>query len=335
MRLDDERAAFLAREHFGVDGRAEEMGGERTQNFRIRTATGQDWTLKVSDPAEGRELVDLESLALMHLELHAPEIGMPRVARAPSGDFAVPLGDGRYIRLFSFLRGRPFNTLSEPSQALRQSIGAGIARLDQALESFSHPVAVSRDLLWDPRRMDRTRGFMALMDPVRRPLAEAVMARIDRDLLPALGVLPQQAIHNDMNAQNILVDGANDHALGGFLDFGDLVRSARVIDLSGACAVQITEASIASGQWLRDVADVVRGYQLVQRLTSEEKALLIDFILLRSLINVCVTEKLASLDPANRTYIMKNNSASWMRLDLLCDLPGSTLVELLEMEGLN
>jgi len=318
-RLDTAKAEALTLRHFGVDGRATELGGERTQNFRIRTAEGAAFTLKVSDPAESADGTMLESAALLHIARTTPDIAAPRVVPALTGEEAVFLGtaDGRYLRLLTYLEGTPFSFIEAPTPTLRHAIGDAVARLDMALASFDHPFSRERDLIWDVKQIARLRPSLTLIDEARRPLAEAMLDRFEAVAGPHMAALPAQAVHSDMNGQNILVDSDAKDRLSGFLDFGDLVHAPRLVDLAGAALLQVRGGE----DDLRDAADVISAYHKASPLEALEIELLPEFMIARCVINVVVTEILADRDPVNRPYIMKNNPASWMRLERLSSFP--------------
>ena len=68
-RLDLAAAEALAREHFGVDGRASRLTSERDQNFLIE-ASSPDRTrivLKVANAAEDRAMLEAQQRAITHL----------------------------------------------------------------------------------------------------------------------------------------------------------------------------------------------------------------------------------------------------------------------------
>ena len=80
--------------------------------------------------------------------------------------------------------------------------------------------------------------------------------------VPALDHLPHQVIHNDANEHNVLV--ADDGAVTGLIDFGDVVWTARVCGLAvaGAYAMQ------GRPDPARAVVPVVRGYHEVTPLRA-------------------------------------------------------------------
>ena len=63
---------------FDIRGELEPLVGERDQNCRITTATGERFILKVSGSLEDPAITDCQTRALLHLE------------RTCAGDLAVP-----------------------------------------------------------------------------------------------------------------------------------------------------------------------------------------------------------------------------------------------------
>lgn len=324
LNLSPERAQALSIRHFGIRGTASNLGGERTQNIRIRTDEGKSFTLKVSDPDEAIDCVELENAALIHIEAAAPQICAPRVVPALNGEATVLLekDDTRHLRLLTYVEGTPFALVSKPTKALAHSIGKGVAALDAALSSFHHPFSIQRDLLWDIKKIGRTRSFITLINRDRRSLVEEMFERFEENVAPHWSDLPMQAVHSDMNAQNILINGEN---LAGFIDFGDLVYGPRLVDLAGATLLQI---GLDGSDWDK-ASELVYAYDQHSELNESEMRILPDIMIARCLINLCVTEFLADRDPANRPYIMKNNETSWRRLTQLASLKQHPFLNLL------
>lgn len=330
-RLDDRDAEALTLQHFGISGSATELGGERTQNFRVRTSGATDFILKVSTPHEDIDVVLLENAALLHIERTAPGIVAPRVATALNGLESIYLGpqDGRHLRLLSYVQGMPLSTVEAPSTELRRAIGRSVADLDAALQTFAHPFPRRRDLIWDIKNIGRVKAFFELIDPERRPLVEIMMQRFERLAAPRMASLPAQAVHSDMNGQNILVVQGRNDRIAGFLDFGDLVHAPRLVDLAGVSLLQIGQ----TGCDLQAIADVVHAYDGATPLTPLEVRLLPELMIARCIINVAVTESLAARQPANRAYIMKNNPASWERLEWLHALPVDAVPDAITLQS--
>ncbi|MFC7067904.1 phosphotransferase [Brucella rhizosphaerae] len=225
------------------------------------------------------------------------------------------------MRLLTYIEGTPLSHVGAPTSTLRSAIGQAVANLDTVLAGFDHPYASKRDLIWDVKNLNRLRPHLALINVHRRPLAEAMLDRFEAVAGPKLAQLPAQAVHSDMNGQNILIDGER---LAGFIDFGDLVHAPRLVDLAGVALLQMHGGE----NDLLDVADIVTVYNEITPLTDLEIELLPEFMIGRCVINVLVTEFLADRAPANRTYIMKNNPApgsDWSDCQSCCKIRSGAL----------
>jgi Ser/Thr protein kinase RdoA (MazF antagonist) len=144
-------ASGILRAAFGIDGSLAPLAGERDQNFRVDVRGGQHFLFKISNPADGPSIVDMQTAALRHIEQVDP--GLPVMRALPAADGApwaeVPGPDGGvYLaRLFSFLPGR-VHPAADLSTAAIRSFGQTTARLGRALRGFFHPAA-DYEILWD------------------------------------------------------------------------------------------------------------------------------------------------------------------------------------------
>src|SRR3954465_2669998 len=109
-RFSPSEAEGLAREHFGVDGRATELTSERDQNFLVETSRSRI-VLKIANATEDRAMLDAQQRALAHL---APKISTtPRVVPTVDGSLlAVTTANGKrhFVWAISWLDGRPLAT---------------------------------------------------------------------------------------------------------------------------------------------------------------------------------------------------------------------------------
>src|SRR5205823_10293442 len=56
-----EAARQILRDSFGVTGSLTALAGERDQNFRVDTADGQRFLYKISNPADTRPVLDMQT----------------------------------------------------------------------------------------------------------------------------------------------------------------------------------------------------------------------------------------------------------------------------------
>jgi Ser/Thr protein kinase RdoA (MazF antagonist) len=265
------------------------------------------YILKAANPVEHTDLLDFQQGAMLHLEEHAPTIPVPRVIRTRDGRSSFfmhqeGVGD-RMVRLLSFLDGELLHKTG-PSPAQRLAIGQMSARLSQGLAGY-RPVVPTQTLVWDISQFLDLIPHAESVAPERRPLVDDVIAEFRDTVLPRRDTLPRQVIHNDFNPFNILTDPRDAAVITGIIDFGDMVEAARVNDLAVALAYHLAGAAPRIA-----LADVMRGYASVQRLTETELELLPCLIRARLATTVIVTEWRAAALPANRAYIMRNHPSA-------------------------
>ena len=83
---DASAAERIAREHFGLDGRAEPLHGELDLNFAVA-----GHVLKLYAPAVDPTLLDLQDAALEHVAARVDDVAVPRLRRARDGAARVEL----------------------------------------------------------------------------------------------------------------------------------------------------------------------------------------------------------------------------------------------------
>ncbi|MFZ1754630.1 MAG: aminotransferase class III-fold pyridoxal phosphate-dependent enzyme [Caldilineaceae bacterium] len=298
--LSSADAAALAGRFYGITATATSLPGERDQNFRLDTATGEAFVLKIANSQEDAGLLEAQTEALRRVE--ATGI-CPRVLPAIDGRLMTPIGGagGRsyWVRLLSFLPGTPLAEQGRQTPALWREIGRRVAQVDAALADFDHP-AIHWDFDWDLAQglavIDRYAGLID--DPAMAALVEKLTADHRQQTAPFLSDLPRQVIHNDANDYNLLVGGGDDlysrnQQVIGLIDFGDLVHSYRV----GGLAVAAAYAVLDKTDPLAAAAEIVAGYNKITSLTQNELAALWGLIRLRLCVSVCMAAHQQSQRP--------------------------------------
>ncbi|CAB3903724.1 phosphotransferase [Achromobacter deleyi] len=315
--IGEAQAAQLARRHFGIDAQVRRLAGERDRNFHLRADDGREYVLKFSHPAEDARVADFQARALRHVEQADPGLPVQRVLLANDGEPCVwlqtPDAPPRVLRLFTYLPGLPLPDAPR-SAAQRDNLARTLARLGLALRGFTHP-AGQLDLPWDIQRTDEVAPLLAhVTDPARRALAERGLARFVNHAKPALPGLRAQAIHNDLNLYNVLVDPADPDRIAGILDFGDMVQAPLVNDLAVAASYQLEPGDDA----LAPAVAFTAAYHAVSPLTPAELDVLFDLMVARLVMVVAIGGWRAARYPENSAYILRNNAVSWARLQA-CD----------------
>ncbi|NOW48536.1 Ser/Thr protein kinase RdoA (MazF antagonist) [Novosphingobium sp. SG751A] len=315
-QLTTQDAQVLARRFYGRDLKASELSGERDRNFKMVGQEGSQYLLKVSNPAEARDIVNLQTCVLNHLAGNATGLSVPRPVAALDGSYEMPitLDDGRVsiLRMLTFLPGLQLGQ-SRRTTAQRRALGQTLARLDQALEGFVHPAA-QHDILWNVAAAHRLTGMIdSVADPSGRKLMQRFMAQYQTETLPQLHSLRAQVIHNDYNLGNVLVNPAQTDQIAAIIDFGDVVHAPLVGEIATAAAYQMADGADP----LLSAAEIIGGFHEVLALRKAEQAVLLDLITARFMITVLITEWRAARYPENREYIMRNNGLAWAGLNHL------------------
>jgi len=280
--LDVDRVAAATETQFGLTGRYSPLVSERDQNFRLETADGRRFVVKVVGLAESADATALQIGALEHLASLRQPLA-PTVVRTLDGS---PLGsieaDGasHALRVVTYLEGEPL--VARPmDRALAARFGSRLAALDAALAGFDYQ-GPNPVLLWDLQRAAELVGLLDYIDEaaVRDCVAAAVDDFATR-ALPALRTLDCQVIHGDPNPENVILTGERDD-IRGFIDFGDAVRAPRIVDVAIGAAYLRNEA----GDPLSHIAAFVAGYAREQPLSGEERDLLFDLVRARAATTV-------------------------------------------------
>jgi Ser/Thr protein kinase RdoA (MazF antagonist) len=312
-------AAEIAARFYGIHGTADLLTSERDSNFRLSASDGSVYLLKVSNPSEADEVVDLQTSCLEHIARADPARPVPRVLRTLSGTNGdhIVLGDGRRcaIRMLTYLDGVQAKRTPR-TRDQRIQLGAELARLDLALRDFAHPAA-SHDLLWNVSRADRLAHLVdEITGDARRRIVRHFMDRFLEGVLPRLAHMRAQAIHNDFNLYNVLVAEDDPDRVTGVIDFGDLIHAPLVGEVATAAAFQTADVDDP----LAAVAEFIGAYHAVLPLLPEEQEIVTDLVTSRHLITVLISEWRSRLYPENHAYIMRHNPGSWDALHLVADL---------------
>ena len=315
VTVDD--ASKVAMDQFGWQANVKALTGERDKNYLLHTQEVGDVVLKFINPAEAADETDLQTQVLLWLEQQHCEVVVPKALRNRNGGLVsdYEVGEQTYkVRAYTYLNGVAV-AQAQMSEALQQSFGVRAAQLVMALDGFDHP-ALSRVLLWDVMHLSQLRDWAieVLMQDAMGPFVFAFLDRFDTTILPALRALPQQVIHGDISKSNTVVSQDDETAIHGVLDFGDLCKAPRVVELAVTASYAL---DAETGDLQAALARVVSGYESILTLSEAEKALIPDLIIARLVQRIVISEWRASHFPNNRDYILRSNAQARQLLSRL------------------
>jgi len=214
----------------------------------------------------------------------------------------VTLSDGsvRIMRVLSYLKG---TMLHETTASARQdpALGAFLARVGLALRGFEQPDPRTEHV-WDLQRLPDTRPMTgAIRDPDLRSRVELAYDEFERHVGNELPSLRTQAIHNDMNPYNVVVDPQDPCVVRGIIDFGDMVHGPLACDAAVGAAYRWS----LSEHPLAGAARFLRGYTQVRMLVEPEIDVMLDLVKGRLAMTITVANWQALHEPDNREYALR------------------------------
>ncbi len=310
-------AAGMAEAVFGLRGELKPLPSERDQNFRLRTATGAGYVLKIANVDEDPGVVGFQTAALRHMAQEAPALPLPRVVPTSAGEpwqmVAGADGAAHLVRVVSYLPGMLMRETAQ-TPAMWRNLGRFLAQTDVALRGFFHPHG-RHELLWDVTQSARLRPHIVhITDPTVREQVDGILERMETAVLPQLRRLRHQVIHNDAHESNVLVDPANPDQIAGLLDFGDMIYAPLIQEVAIAANVR----GMPLAQSLDKIAAIAAGYDSVLPLEAEEIDLIYDLVLARLAITATIIAWRREETPERPAFLPELEQGCWQSMaDLL------------------
>ena len=296
-------AEEIVRQHYGFDVSLTPLHSERDTNY-LAQAEDRRFILKITNAEEPQGVTDFQTAALLHLERCGPELPTPRLVRALSGEPALSLalaGSRSTVRLLDYLDGVPLKDRPRREFPLAE-IGRVLAKLDSALSSFDHTFK-QYELLWDSSNLGRLRPLIEyISDPELAKQCQGVIDHFVSNIEPRIADLRWQIIHNDVNLNNILISEASNRVTGIF-DFGDIIYAPRINELAVTCSYHICNEI----DFAETIGPLVSSYHELTPLDEDEIDVIYDLIVARFVTTISITYWRATMFPANRAYVMRNN----------------------------
>ena len=309
-KVSAEQALELLKGHYGLSGRLQALGSQQDLNYRVDSDQGR-FVLKICRGDYSAQELHAQHAGLKHLGEH-PDVHVPRVIAAKNGADLLSLevgGQPVHVRLLDYIEGQSLTHLDHLPGSVVAGFGRLCGEMDLVLAGFDHP-GLERTLQWDARHANALIAHLlpVITDEQQRRLIADAAEQAERHLQPLVDKLPVQAIHMDITDDNVVWqrDSQRQWQLQGVIDFGDLVRTWRITDLSVTCAALLHHAD---GDPFY-ILPAVRAYHAVNPLTHEELLALWPLIVARAAVLVLSGEQQVSIDPGNE-YSRDNLTHEW------------------------
>jgi 4-aminobutyrate aminotransferase-like enzyme/Ser/Thr protein kinase RdoA (MazF antagonist) len=326
-RFSEEDAVRIAHDLFSLDATAQLLPSERDQNFILFVSNGPAYVLKLANSTERIEVLEFQNQAMMHVARNKSRskhgvVAVPEVCKSAKGEQITRVegidGSTHYVRLLTYLPGKPFARVKPHDTELLSSLGRFFGNLDLILKDFDHPAA-HRDFHWDLKNASRIiKSYIETIGaPENRALIQGFLEHFQAETEPQLPGLRTSVIHNDGNDYNMLVEPENQwlNRVTGVIDFGDMVYTCTVSELAIACAY----AMLDKADPLAAARHVVAGYHQAYPLTEQELAVLFDLIRMRLCMSVCHSANQYQHEPDNE-YLRISERPAWALLEQLAKI---------------
>ncbi|KAB0563628.1 aminotransferase [Pseudomonas palleroniana] len=319
-QVSPDQAAQLLKQHYGLDGSLQSLGSQQDVNYKIDSERGR-FVLKISRGDYAAIELQAQHAALKDLQ-GREHLRVPKVIQSLKGDelLTVSLDDQTlHLRLLEYIDGRPLTDLPHLSSEVIQGFGALCGRMSQALAGFEHP-GLERTLQWDPRHAQEliTHLLTTLQDLPQRAALAQVARQVEAYVKPLAQRLPWQAVHMDITDDNVVWqrDAQRHWQCQGVIDFGDLVHTWRIADLSVTCAALLHHAE---GDPFA-ILPAIQACHAITPLQREELQVLWPLIVARAAVLVLSSEQQQRLDPDN-AYLLKNAEHEWEIFHVATSVP--------------
>jgi hydroxylysine kinase len=299
-------------QQYGMSGQLLRISTEKDDTFRLVTETGSV-LVKVAAPDEGPDDIDLQVRAMRHLESYAPSIPVQRSVPSHDGSYYVSLENDarRSLRVLEFVEGRLLADV-DATPALLADVGRVHGDMTVALTDFTHD-RQKRSTPWDLHSLTALRSVVDDVETsARRSLATTVLDRFEEVVVPHLGTLERQVVHGDVSPFNVIIEREESSGVAGIIDFGDILNSAVIFDLSVPISNQLDAK--AHHPWERTFP-YLEGFLSRRPLASIELDLLSITAPARLLLRALLTVRRAGNDPERRDYLVTHGQHDWINLE--------------------
>lgn len=214
------------------------------------------------------------------------------------------------LRVLVFIPGLVFEKVPVTPELMKK-VGTATARLDKALEEFSHPAYDNRNFLWELSSVPQLREFLsALDDESDQAFVDKIISTFEQQVLSVLNTLDRGLIHGDINENNMLVS-PDEKELVAIIDFGDSNKSNYIFELAICLCYMITQSKS-----IEMAKHVIEGYQEVRELPRKEKEILKLSVSARLAQSLVLGSYSHRNEPENH-YLIRQHEAKWELLKKL------------------
>ena len=201
-----EEASAMVFELYDLAVNAIPLTSERDQNFICSMHDDQKVVLKISNPGEHRDVLEMQNACIKYTHDHDATLQVPyMITRNESTDIIdLKKGSATYlVRLVRYLPGILLKDISHNLSVL-YDLGSFLGRLCVAMSGFDHSAA-SREFPWDITNIDFVKCHKHHISD-GEDVVDHFLGLYEQNVCPNATNLRRAVIHNDGNDHNILCE---------------------------------------------------------------------------------------------------------------------------------
>ncbi|WP_066221895.1 aminotransferase class III-fold pyridoxal phosphate-dependent enzyme [Formosa haliotis] len=309
LALTVDHAKNIASDLYGISGFVTPLPGEVDYNFKIKTAEGLSYILKVSRPGESKKQLEFQQELLQHLEHSTMEICTPKAVPDNKGNLISSFTDAsnqvRFVRVLTWISGRLWSRVNPQLDDLRFSLGEQCGRVTSALNGFNHPEA-HKVFDWDVAQSLWTKQQLHLFSSEEKQILKHFISGFEATF-EVYNTLRKSIVHNDANDNNVIVSSALiQPKVIAVIDYGDAVYTQIINDVAIACAYAIMHHQNP----LEAALPLVKGYHKSYPLQELELEHLYHAIAMRLVISV-TKSAINKIEEPENTYLLISEKPAW------------------------
>ena len=301
--------------NYGLQAEVKSLPGEIDLNYHVSTSNGEQYILKIAGPNEKLENLELQNAVMEHFSQKNGDLEVSRVVSSKDGKLIQIIeeeGKSRFVRLLTWINGRPFANANPQSPLLFNRLGELCGNLCLSLADFDHPAA-HRFMKWDPQQAEWIKPHLSKFTNERGELVNYFYSLFEQHALPYFPNLRKSVNYNDANDYNVLVSNdAKDPIVPGVIDFGDLVYTQTINEL----AIALAYAMMDKPDPIQTACEVVKGFNSKFKLHEDELKVLFSLTTARLIISITCAE-LNRLEHPDNIYLQISDKAAWTLLGKL------------------
>lgn len=311
LMLSQEEVKRLLKKEYGIVGEPEILPGEVDFNYHILSLKS-NYVLKISRPNTPIEHYEYQNEILKFINSKNPSLKIPEIIlnkkKSEISKYTDSYGINRIVRLLSWVDGRLYSSVNPQNGSLRNSLGQKSALISKLLKGFNHSFA-HREFDWDVAQSLWTIKYLYLFSNEQRKILSFFQKKF-QESKESYSKLKKAVIHNDINDNNILVDGnLIKPSVISIIDFGDSIYTQQINELGSVCAYAIMNQNDP----LEASLDIVEGYNKVNKLKDIELYHLYNVIAMKTVISVTKSAINKTLEPDNK-YLQISEESAWSLL---------------------